>query len=89
MTPRTKISAAEAAKVADILRIDFEVVGFDLAQFHTGMTTELQHGTGDPDTNVTNDDLVATGKLALAHLNEIADYYTRLAAMEAEARDES
>ena len=89
MTPRTKISVAEAAKVADILRIDFEVVGFDLAQFHIGMTTELQHGTGDPDTNVTNDDLVATGKLALAHLNEIADYYTRLAAMEAEARDES
>ena len=89
MTPRTKISVAEAAKVADILRIDFEVVGFDLAQFHIGMTTELQHGTGDPDTNVTNDDLVATGKLALAHLNEIADYYTRLAAMEAEARDQA
>ena len=43
------------------------------------MTVELQHGTGDPDTNITNDDLVATGKIALAHLNEIPDYYTRLA----------
>lgn len=89
MTPRTKVSVAEAAQVADTLRIDFEVVGFDLAQFHMGMGTELQHGTGDPDTNVTNDDLVATGKIALAHLNEIADYYTRLAAMEAEARNET
>ena len=48
------------------------------------MRVELQYGTGDPDTNITNDDLVTTGKIALAHLNEIPDYYTRLAAMEAE-----
>ena len=69
-----------------ILRIDFAAVDYDLDQFHQGMRVELQHGTGDPDTNITNDDLVTTGKIALAHLNEIPDYYTRLAAMEAEAR---
>lgn len=86
MTPRTRIDRAEAAQVAAILRIDFAAVPFDLDQFHRGMGVELQHGTGDPDTNVTNDDLIATGKIALAHLNEIPDYYTRLAAMEAEAR---
>ncbi|MFT5530776.1 MAG: hypothetical protein ACI91O_000789 [Candidatus Poriferisodalaceae bacterium] len=50
------------------------------------MVVELQHGTGDPETNVTNDDLIATGKIALAHLNEIPGYYTRLGVMEAEAR---
>lgn len=86
MTPRTRIDRDEATQVAALLRIDFAAVPFDLDQFHRGMSVELQHGTGDPDTNVTNDDLIATGKIALAHLNEIPDYYTRLAAMEAEAR---
>ena len=50
------------------------------------MGVEVQHGTGDADTNVTNDDLIAIGKIALAHLNEIPDYYTRLAATQAQAR---
>ncbi|MEZ5244149.1 MAG: amino acid permease [Acidimicrobiales bacterium] len=88
MRPRTDITRAEAADVADVLRIDFAAVEYDLDQFHRGMRVELQHGAGDPDTNITNDDLVTTGKIALAHLNEIPDYYTRLAAMEAEARNE-
>jgi APA family basic amino acid/polyamine antiporter len=88
MTPKTNIAQAEAAEVAGILRIDFAAVDFDLDQFHQGMRVELQHGTGDPDTNITNDDLVTTGKIALAHLNEIPDYYTRLAAMETEARNQ-
>jgi len=87
MIPRTSIAASEAAEVADILRVDFAAVDFDLDQFHRGTRVELQHGTGDPDTNITNDGLVTTGKIALAHLNEIPDYYTRLAAMEAAARN--
>jgi len=45
----------------------------------------MEHGARDPLTNVTNDDLLLTGKIALAHLNEIKDYYTRLDRMEAEA----
>jgi APA family basic amino acid/polyamine antiporter len=88
MTPRTNITAAEAADVAKTLRIDFAAVEFDLDQFQQGMRVELEHGTGDPDTNVTNDDLVTTGKIALAHLNEFPDYYTRLAEMEALAHRE-
>ena len=88
MAPRTNIKRHEAAQAADVLRIDFAAVEFDLDQFHQGMNVELQHGTGDPDTNITNDDLVTTAKIALAHLNEIPDYYTRLAAMEAEAHRE-
>ncbi len=88
MPPRTKISSVEAAQVAATLRVDFAAVDFDLDQFRRGLTVELEHGAGDPDTNVTNDDLVATGKIALAHLNQFPDYYTRLAAMEADARRE-
>lgn len=89
LAPRTNITRAEAAEVAHILRISFDAVEYDLDQFHQGMRVELQHGAGDPDTNITNDDLVTTGKIALAHLNEIPDYYTRLALMEAEARKEN
>jgi hypothetical protein len=49
------------------------------------MDVELEHGTQNPETNVTDDDVVVTAKIARAHLNEFPDYYTRLAAMESEA----
>jgi hypothetical protein len=49
----------------------------------------LEHGLHDPSTNVTNNDPITTGKIALAHLNEFADYYTRLEKMEREAEEES
>jgi len=58
---------------------------FDVVQFRMGMDVELEHGTIDEHINVTNDDPVVTGKIALAHLNEFPDYYTRLAIMETEA----
>jgi hypothetical protein len=58
---------------------------FDLEQFRTGLGVELEHGTANQTTDVTNDDPLLTGKIALAHLAEFPDYYTRLAKMEAEA----
>jgi hypothetical protein len=61
---------------------------FDLEQFRMGMDVELEHGTRDPQTNVTDDDLIMSAKIARAHLNEFPDYYTRLAKMEAEAEAE-
>jgi len=51
------------------------------------MDVELEHGTIDPLTNVTNDDPLMTGKIALAHLNEFPDYYDRLEKMEDEAEE--
>jgi hypothetical protein len=59
---------------------------FDLEQFRVGLGVELEHGIVNPTTNVTNDDPLMTGKIALAHLNEFPDYYTRLAKMEATAK---
>jgi len=50
------------------------------------MDVELEHGKEDPNTNVTNDDPLMTGKIALAHLNEFPDYYTRLLELEEEAK---
>lgn len=59
---------------------------FDVDQFRMGLVVELEHGTVDPHTNVTNNNNILTGKIALAHLNEFPDYYTRLKAMEKKAK---
>jgi hypothetical protein len=50
------------------------------------MNVELEHGLHDPHTNVSDDNPHVTAKIALAHLNEFPDYYTRLGRMEEEAR---
>ncbi len=84
MSP-AEITVLEAGAVATELGLAFATLPFDLEQFHLGMNVELEHGVRDPTTNVTGDDRLVTGKIALAHLREIPDYYTRLAAMEAEA----
>ena len=60
---------------------------FDLEQFRSGLDVELEHGTVSPATNVTDDEELLTAKIALAHLNEFPDYYTRLNKMEAEAHN--
>jgi hypothetical protein len=79
------VSAEDARRVGEEIGIDWDSAQFDVEQFRMGMAVELEHGLRDPATNVTDDDPVVTGKIALAHLNEIPDYYTRLLRMEAEA----
>ena len=61
--------------VANALNIDF--TKFSLNDFITGINIELEHGLIDPETNVTNNDLLTTAKIALAHLNEFPDYYNK------------
>jgi len=80
MEPKTHFTTEEAKRVGEILGIDWSK--FDVEQFRMGMDVELEHGFRDPHTNVSNDDPIITGKIALAHLNEFSDYYTRLAKME-------
>lgn len=75
-------TAEEAKKIGEQLGIDWLL--FDVEQFRMGMDVELEHGLQDPKTNVTNDDPLLTGKIALAHLTEFPDYYTRLKKMEEE-----
>ena len=88
MSSSKRFSAEEATRVGERIGIDWETAPFDVEQFRAGMDVELEHGTHDPATNVTDDDPTATGKIALAHLNEFPDYYTRLQKMEAEAEAE-
>jgi hypothetical protein len=83
MSNQRRISAEEARQVGTSLGIDWKRI--ELEQFRRGLEVELEHGARDPETNVTNDDLHFTGKIAWAHLKELPDYYTRLDQLEAEA----
>jgi Protein of unknown function (DUF5661) len=88
MRVERKVSADEARGVGEQIGIDWESAPFDVEQLRIGMEVEFEHGSHDPQTNVTNDDPVLTGKIAWAHLKEFADYYVRLRQMEAEAEAE-
>jgi Protein of unknown function (DUF5661) len=85
MTDRERFTSEEARNVGELIGIDWAAAPFDVEQFRMGMNVELEHGLHDPQTDVTGSDPVVTGKIALAHLKELPDYYTRLQRMEAEA----
>ncbi len=87
MDSKTKMSTDEARSIGTQLGIKWTQI--DLEQFRRGLVVELEHGTHDPETDVTGDDLLLTGKIAWAHLKEIRDYYTRLDRLEAEAENET
>ena len=86
MAAKDRFTTEEAREIGKKLGIDWS--RFDTEQFRMGLDVELEHGLRDPSTNVTDDDPILTGKIALAHLNEFADYYTRLDKMELEAKKE-
>ena len=83
MTGKKHFTASEARQIGETLGIDWSK--FDVEQYRMGLDVELEHGKVDPYTNVIDDDPMMTGKIALAHLNEFPDYYTRLDKMEKEA----
>jgi len=76
----TELSDQQIRELGEQVGIDFDVVDFE--EFKMGLAEEFEHGTRDPETNVTNDDPVMTAKIAWAHLKEMQDYYTRLRKME-------
>jgi len=86
VTERKNFTADEARRFGSEIGIDWDAAPFDVEQFRMGMDVELEHGLHDPATNVTDDDPHTTARIALAHLNEFADYYTRLEQMEEEAK---
>ena len=85
MSSHARFTPGQARAAGERIGIAWDTSPFSLEQFRMGMDVELEHGTADPQTNVTGDDLIMTAKIARAHLNEFPDYYTRLAKMEAEA----
>jgi hypothetical protein len=80
---KRRTTVEEARRVGDAIGVDWGHI--DLEQFRAGMDVEFEHGSHDLQTDVTHDDPVTTGKIALAHMKEFPDYYERLERMEAEA----
>ena len=80
MVSKKSFSNEDARQIGEKLGVNWSK--FDVEQYRKGLNVELEHGLVDPHTNVTNDDPIMTGKIALAHLNEFLDYYTRLIEME-------
>jgi len=87
MNKKRGFTTEEARSIGAQLKIDWSQI--DLEQFRRGLEVELEHGANDPETNVTGDDLLLTGKIAWAHLKEIRDYYRRLDQMEADAESQA
>jgi DNA-directed RNA polymerase alpha subunit len=85
MSESAQFTTEDARAAGARIGIDWATSPFDVEQFRMGMDVELEHGTHDPKTNVTDDDVDVTAKIARAHLNEFPDYYSRLAVMEADA----
>jgi hypothetical protein len=85
MSEKRHFTSEQAQQIGETLGIDWS--RFDVEQFRMGLDVELEHGLHDPSTDVTGNDPILTGKIALAHLNEFPDYYTRLAKMEREAEE--
>jgi Protein of unknown function (DUF5661) len=83
---KKQFTTDEARRVGEEIGIDWSTAPFDVEQFRIGMNVELEHGLHDLTTNVTDDNPHVTAKIALAHLNEFSDYYTRLERMEEEAK---
>jgi hypothetical protein len=82
MSSKKHFSSVEAKEISKKLKINWSKVRYKLEQFRHGMDIELEHGKIDKNTNVTNDNALMTGKIALAHLNEFPDYYNRLDKLE-------
>ena len=80
---KIKITGAAAKRIGSKLGVDWTAI--PLEEFRRGMEVELEHGSHDPETDVTHNDMELTGKIAWAHLKEFPDYYTRLGRMEKEA----
>ncbi len=87
MTTDEHFTAEEARRIGTEIGIDWDTSPFDVDQFREGLDVELEHGTHDSQTNVSGSDPIVTGKIALAHLKEFPDYYTRLKKMETEAEE--
>jgi hypothetical protein len=86
MVEDSRFSDEQARAIGESVGVDWSTARFDVEQFRMGLDVELEHGRRDVTTNVSDDDETTTAKIALAHLNEFPDYYTRLAKMEAEAK---
>ena len=77
-----KVSAKEAKII--LSKVNTGKMAIPLEAFRRGLEVELEHGTRFKDANVTNNHPLLTGKIVMAHLKEMMDYYERLEVAELE-----
>ena len=65
----------DAMYVTNKLNIKFDK--FSIDDLLEGINIESEHGSVNSETNVTDDNLILTAKIALAHLNEFPNYYNK------------
>ena len=85
MKKRKQISSDEARRIGDAMHIDWDQVG--LEQFRKGLMGNHEQAAIDPETGLTYDGVLLSGKLVLAHMQEFPDYFTRLEKLKAEANE--
>jgi hypothetical protein len=78
----TKVEVSEAKIIQTA--VGSEALQVPVEWFQQGLEVELEHGLAFPDANVTNNHPILTGKIVLAHLKEMLDYYLRLEVAELE-----
>ncbi len=78
----TKVELEEARIIQTL--VGSEALLIPVEGFQQGLEVELEHGLQFPDANVTNNHPILTGKIVLAHLKEMLDYYLRLDVAELE-----
>jgi len=83
MSEKKIFTMEQAKEIGENLGINWSK--FNTEQFRMGLDVELEHGKISPNTNVSDNDPLVTAKIALAHLEEFPDYYTRLEKMENKA----
>lgn len=85
MVEKILFSSERAKEIGESIGINW--TEFNVEQFRMGLVVELEHGKISPKTNVSDNDPLVTAKIALAHLEEFPDYYTRLEKMENKAEE--
>ncbi|MBP1631617.1 MAG: hypothetical protein H6Q15_2510 [Bacteroidetes bacterium] len=76
------VTIEEASIILKI--VNTRQMDISLEEFRKGLEVELEHGTRFEDANVTNNHPILTGKIVLAHLKEMIDYYLRIDVAEME-----
>jgi len=81
-TKKKRFTRSDAVQIGKVLNIRWNMVKFHPEDLALGMGVELEHGLSEPETDVTHNEPILTGKIALAHLNEDPEYYWKLKLVE-------
>jgi hypothetical protein len=80
--PMSTLVMEDIKDIGTQIGIIWDDVEFTVEAFGQGLLIELEHGSKDPETDVTHNDMFTTAKIAWAHLKEDPKYYDKLKTIE-------